>query len=60
MKSCEVITFYELCSQGVELLSQRLSRASCAPQLPLTNSMPDGGTVNFMDQSLTYDNILRS
>ena len=41
MKSCEFITFYELCSQGGELLCRRLSRASWAPQLPLTNSLPD-------------------
>ena len=41
MKTSEIITLYDLCSQGVELFCGRWSRVSRRPQLSLANRMHD-------------------
>ena len=41
MRTSEIITLYDLCSQGIELLHRRLRRFACGPELPLANRMHD-------------------
>ena len=37
----QIITFCDLCSQGIELLCRRLWRVLCSQQLPFANGMHD-------------------